>query len=474
MKSLAHNTLLRTDLSYYTEYTSHGLWKPARHLDFLCRKLEAVERGEIKRLIVTMPPRHGKSEVISKSFPSWCIGKHPDWDIIISSYGASLAESHSEVCRDRFAEFAPEIFGVRLSKSSSSVSEWGVEGHRGTVIAAGVDGAITGKGAHIAIIDDPLKNMKEARSPTIRETVKEWYRTTLRTRLAPGGAIILVLTRWHQDDLAGYLLNEMEAGTGEQWDVFNLPAIAEDDDALGRAPGDPLWPERFSLQDLEATKGSTTLYEWNALYQQHPSDPEGGLFKREFFRYYSAGKRTYTLHAPEGDRHLAREYLTIFQTCDPAGSLKSSADWFVISTWGKGPAGDLLLLDVFRTRIEGPDHLANLTSQAAKWRPAKIGVEPANLGKTTYQTAVRSSLPVVPLNPDADKYTRALTIAAYYENGTVWHPRDAPWLDEWEEELAAFPTGAHDDQVDTAAYAGIMFYDIRAGRGVISSPDDIL
>lgn len=474
MRSLAHNFLLRTDLSYYTEHTSHGLWKPARHLDFLCRKLEAVERGEIKRLIVTMPPRHGKSELISKSFPSWCLGKHPDWDIMITSYGAALAEAHSEVCRNRFAEFAPEIFGVSLSKGSSSVSEWGVEGHRGTVVAAGVDGALTGKGAHIAIIDDPIKNMREARSPTVRETVKEWYRTTLRTRLAPGGAIILVQTRWHQDDLVGYLLHEMEAGTGEQWEIFNLPAIAEENDPLGRAPGEPLWPERFSLEDLETTRNTISLYEWNALYQQHPSDPEGGLFKREHFRYYSTAEGgVYILHTPEGDRHLARETLTIFQTCDPAGSLKSSADWFVISTWGKSQAGDLLLLDVFRTRVEGPDHLANLTSQAAKWRPVKIGVEPANLGKTTYQAAVRSGLPVVPLNPDADKYTRALTVAAYYEHGSVWHPRDAPWLDEWEEELAAFPSGAHDDQVDTAAYAGIMFFEMPT-RAKISSPDDIL
>lgn len=473
MKSLASNYLARTDLAYYIEYTSHGQWQPADHLDLLCQKLEAVERGEVKRLIVTMPPRGGKSEVISKSFPSWYLGKHPDREIILTSYGSDLANDNSRICRDRFKEYSKQIFGVEISTDSAAVDRWGIKGHRGGVTAAGVGGPITGRGAAVAIIDDPIKTMKEARSPTIRESVKEWYRTALRTRLTPGGAIVVVMTRWHQDDLVGYLLKEMTDGTGEQWDVLNLPAIAEDDDAIGRSPGEPLWPQRYPLNELLAAQKSMTLYEWNSLYQQHPSDPEGGLFKREHFRYYSRTGDVYTLHSPEGDKHYNKQFLTIFQTCDPAGSIKSSADWFVLATWGATRDGNLLLLDRFRTRIEGPDHLNLIVSAAAKWHPKQIGIEPANLGKTTYQTAVRSGLPIIPLDPDADKYTRALSIAARYQNGTVYHPDDAPWTEEWEEELVAFPTGANDDQVDTAAYAGIMLPKIKLGPKV-SSANDIL
>lgn len=177
------------------EYDGRGSWQPAPHLELLCEKLEAVERGEINRLMVFLPPRHGKSEIISKKFPVWCLGRNPNREIILSSYAADLSFDFSKIARDTFREWGPVLWGLELAADSSSVGRWGVQGYRGGLVAAGVGGPITGRGAHIAIIDDPFKNYEEASSEVIRKRVANWYKSTLRTRLAPNGAIVLVMTR---------------------------------------------------------------------------------------------------------------------------------------------------------------------------------------------------------------------------------------------------------------------------------------
>ena len=344
------------------------MWHSAKHLDLLCQALEDVEAGRCKRLIVCMPPRHGKSELISKSFPSWCIGKNPDREIILASYGAELAEGFSRLNREKLREFGQDIFGIRISRESAAVGRWGIEGHRGGMFAVGVQGPITGRGGHIVIIDDPVKGAQEAASATYRQHTIEWYQTVLRTRLYPDAAIIIVMTRWHKEDLVGWLLAQ-EAVGGEQWRVLTLPAIAEKNDPLRRNPGEALWPAWFDTKALADIKATMTPYQWLALYQQRPTDPQGALFKHEYFR--------------------------------------------------------------------------------------------------TYQTAKRSRLPIIPLQPDTDKYTRALPMAILYQSGKVYHPAGTPWLHTWESELLEFPTGEHDDQVDTASYAGILYPTLgrRSGRG---------
>lgn len=473
--------LASVDLAYFIQRASRGSWQRAKHLDLLCKTLMAVERGEISRVIVTMPPRHGKSEVVSKNLPAWYLGLHPDREVILTSYSADLAQDHSRVAREVLRDQGPDVFGVTVSQASAAVNRWGITGSRGGMVAVGIGGSITGRGAHLAIIDDPFKGPEDSHSPTQRSRVIDWYRTVLRTRLAPGGAIIIIHTRWHKGDLVGHLLEEEEVG-GEKWTVINLPALALDDDPLGRAPGDPLWPDRFPLTELRDLERTLTAYWWQAVYQQNPGDPEGHQFKREYFRYFDTDRDHYVLHRPTGYHRIPVNQCITIQTCDVAGSLSASADYFVIGTWAVTPNRDLLLLNILRTRIEGPDQPDLLTQAYHRWHPLLQGIESNSIGKTTYQTMVRSGLPILELHADRDKVLRAIPIAARYKAGTVYHPAHAEWLGEYEEEIAGFPNAPNDDQADVAAYAAIVLSDIEEllGRGdasdgeiVITSPDDI-
>ena len=431
---------------------------PARHLELLCSKLEEVERGGLKRLMVFMPPRHGKSEVVSKKFPAWYLGRNPDKEIIISSYAAELAYDFSRIARNTFREWGPRLWGLNLADDSGAVGRWGIQGHRGGLTAAGVGGPITGRGAHVAIIDDPFKNYEEAASETIRQKVSNWYKSTLRTRLAPGGAIVLVMTRWHEKDLAGELKEAMEVG-GEQWEIIELPAIADEDDILGRQPGEPLWPERYPLSELQSTKATLGSYLWAALYQQKPSPTAGNKFKRAWFRYFEIDCDFVVLHTPGEEEEIKRFPLNqcwCFQTCDPAASTKTSADYFVLATWFVTPHKDLLLRDVIRTRLEGPDQPKLFEQGYQRWRPRLQGVETKNMGITLFQDLRRKGLPVIDLKAETDKETRALPVMARMEAGTVYFLKNAPWLGDYEDELLMFPNGEHDDQVDVTSYAGIV------------------
>lgn len=452
--------LANLDLAYFIQQASRGAWKRAKHLDYLCGILESVARGEISRVIVTLPPRHGKSEVVSKHLPAWYLGLYPDREVILTSYSADLAQDHSRVAREVLREQGPKDFGVKVSQDSAAVNRWGIEGHRGGMIAVGIGGSITGRGAHLAIIDDPFKGPEDSHSPTQRKKVINWYRTVLRTRLAPGGAIIVIHTRWHKGDLVGHLLDEEKEG-GEPWTLINLPAIAGENDLIGRASGEPLWPERFPLQELNDLERTLTTYWWQAEYQQNPGDPEGNQFKREYFRYFTLEDDQYVLQRPSGTKRIPVSDCIVFQTCDVAGSEKASADYFVVGTWALTPTKDLLLLNIYRLRIEGPDHMDLLTKAFRRWRPFFQGIESNGIGKTTYQTMVRSGLPILELNADKDKILRSIPIATRYKAGTVYHPEHASWLGEYEEEIASFPNGPNDDQVDVAAYAGIVLSDLE-------------
>lgn len=263
----------------FLETANHGTWKRARHLELLCAALHRVDSGQIKRLIVNMPPRHGKSEVISKGFPAWYLGRHPEHEVMLTCYGAELAEDFSRINRDKLREFGPDVFGISISRESAAVGRWGITDHKGGLVAAGVNGPLTGRGANVAIIDDPIKGALEANSTTYRQHLLEWYQTVLRTRLAPGGAIIVVQTRWTKDDLAGRLIEQGRTG-GEEWQVLNMPAISEEGvpDDLHRRPDEALWPERYPLEHLRRIETTLTPYQWAALYQQQPQNYEGALW----------------------------------------------------------------------------------------------------------------------------------------------------------------------------------------------------
>ncbi len=246
--------------------------------------LMEMEKGSIDRLMVFMPPRHGKSWLISQHYPAWYMGTHPDNKMILTSHTARLASRFSGSARDLLIEFGPSQFGVSVSASQRAKDNWAIEDHRGIVVSAGVGGPITGEGADLLIIDDPVKNDEEAISAVDREKKWNWWQSTAENRLQPNGCVALMNTRWHDDDLAGRLLkHEGRVEDGGRWTVLSLPAIAEQNDQMGRAPGEPLWPSEWSLDKLEQKRKDKTAYWWGAMYQQRPGQFGESSWPAEYF-----------------------------------------------------------------------------------------------------------------------------------------------------------------------------------------------
>ncbi|WP_075780072.1 phage terminase large subunit [Marinitoga sp. 1137] len=416
----------------FLRYDGSGYWKDGKHLKFLARKLEEVAEGKIKKLMVFMPPRHGKSELISKKFPAWFLGKYPDKEIIITAYSAELAYDFSRIARETLRRHE-KLFGVSLDKRTQAVQHWGIENTRGGLMAAGVGGPITGRGFHVGIIDDPIKNREEANSETIRNKIWEWYRSTFRTRAYPDASIILVLTRWHEDDLVGRLLKEQK----DEWEIIELPAVAEKNDAIGRKEGEPLWPERYSLKELMKIKKDIGTFEWLALYQQKPTALEGNIFKRNWFKY--------TDNYPKNIR--------IYQTIDLAVSKKDTADFFVILTFGLDSEKNIYIIDLYADHIEFPKQIEMIQYYYDKWKPIQIGIETVQYQAALFQYLKSTTyIPVKDFKPVSDKVTRALKITPHFENGKIYILRHLNQLPLLEEQLISFPNGKHDDIVDAVSY----------------------
>src|SRR3990167_8157732 len=424
------------------------MFRSPPHLRALNNALGEVACGRCKRLLVCMPPRHGKSLLTSHAFPAWYLGTFPDREILLASYEAEFAAEWGGKARDLFAEFGKMVWGLTVAEAQRARNHWGIEGHRGAMRTAGAGGSLTGRGASILLIDDPIKNAEEAMSQTHRDHLWDWYRSVAYTRLEPQAAVIVIQTRWHHDDLGGRLLRESTDG-GEPWIVLSMPAIAEEADVLGRSPGDALWPERFGLEQLAEIKASVGIW-WDALYQQRPTSMEGGLFKSDWL-----GKR----YTRSGDAFLLDRRLVPlsdmrkFLIVDLAASTKTSADFTVIGAFGALPNGHLVLLDIDRARREGPDIIPAIERMKPKWNASIVYIEAQGFQLSLVQDARRRGLPVRELRPDRDKVSRALPATALAEGGMLWLPSHAPWLAAFEAELLAFPRGTHDDQVDVLSYA---------------------
>ena len=268
------------DLIAFTEYTLPQ-YETAPHHRLIAHKLQQVESGEISRLAIFVPPRHGKSELASRRFPAWYLGRHPERQLITASYNADLASDFGRDVRNIVgsADFG-HVFGITLAPDSQAANRWHTD-KGGAYVAAGVGTAITGRGTHILLIDDPVKDRADADSELVRKATWDWYRSTAYTRLMPGGAVILIQTRWHEDDLAGRLLDSGE------WEVLSLPALAEGDDPLNRQVGEALWPQWYDREELEHTRSVVGDREWSALFQQKPQADEGAYFKREWLCFYT-------------------------------------------------------------------------------------------------------------------------------------------------------------------------------------------
>ncbi|HEY0391050.1 MAG TPA: phage terminase large subunit [Solirubrobacterales bacterium] len=409
---------------------------------------EVDDRPEI--LLIELGPRHGKSTEVSEYTPAWFIGTFPERHVILCSYEADFASSWGLKARSLLEEHGPDLYGVKLDASSRAAKRWGLEGHRGGMVTAGVGGPITGKGAHLLIIDDPIKNAEQAMSEVIREKHWEWWLSTARTRLEPGAVVIVLLTRWHQDDIAGRMLAASDDG-GDPVREIRLPALALDDDPLGREPGEALWPERYSADWLEHTRKVLGPYWFTAMYQGSPTPDEGGIFARKYFHYFTIDGDLVTLHRPGGEvESFGLDYCRKVQYVDLAASEKQTADYTVMTEVWVTPKRDLLVRNVIRDRIAGPEQPEFFEDHHAG---GAVKVESIGYQSTLIQEMLRRGFPAEPVFPDKDKVTRASAAGALYRGGKVYHLRGAEWLGDLEAEMLAFPAGEHDDQVDTIAYA---------------------
>jgi predicted phage terminase large subunit-like protein len=416
----------------------------------LNEKLLDVAEGRCTRLIITMPPRHGKSECTSKYFPAWYLGVYPHKRVILASYAAEFAEEWGGKARDLLEYHGERLFGITIKHNSKAAARWVISDAEGGMQTCGVGGPLTGKGADLLIIDDPVKNAEEANSEVIRQKTWEWFTSTAYTRLEPGGAAIIIQTRWHEDDLTGRVLTHAKE-TGDRWELINFPAIAEPGDELGRKPGEPLWPGRYDLPALAERKRMLGSYQFSALYQQSPVPPEGALFKREWFRYYTLDGDFYRLGSGGG---LVRGiHCRRFGTMDLAFSLKKEADYTVICAWAVTPKADLLLLDMVRARMDAPEFPKQIKRMVEEHGLDYLGIEKM-LGTSMVAHGVRQDgLAIRMLIADKDKITRSLPAQIRMENGQVYMPLTHPDRETIEHELMTFPHGTHDDIVDNFSYA---------------------
>jgi predicted phage terminase large subunit-like protein len=421
----------RRGLIGFTSYTNPA-YQPAGHHIRIANKLEAVERGEIDRLMIFMPPRHGKSELASRRFPARYMGLHPSRHIIAASYNSDLATDFGRDVRNLMAspEYGEIFPGVALRSDSKAADRMNTN-QGGAYFAAGVGTATTGRGAHLGIIDDPFKDREDADSENQREKVWNWYRSTFFTRLMPGGAVVVIQTRWHEDDLAGRLLEQDgRKEDGGEWDVLELPAISD--------AGAPLWPEWYDLKALERIKSTIGPREWSALYMQRPQPDEGGFFRRDWFRSWETRP----------------EHIRIYGTSDYAVT-DGGGDYTVHRIWGVDPSGDLYRLDGWRGQTAADEWIDRKLDLIAKWKPSawfgeagviQKSVEPM-LRRRMRERKVFCRLEWVP--SIHDKPTRARGFQARASMGKVWLEKGADLT-----EFLQFPAGKHDDEVDVAGMIG--------------------
>lgn len=447
----------------FATIASNGKWVSAPHLRLIDNLLIRIAKGEVTRVIVSLPPRHGKSELISVYTPAWYLGMHPDRRVILASYEADFAAQWGRRARSLLSEFGglfPEP--VAVSPDSSSASRWDIDKHTGGMQTTGIGGPLTGKGAHLAIIDDPIKNSEEASSETVREKQWEWFKSTFYTRLEPGGAILLIMTRWNEGDLAGKIKTDMESLGGEKWEIVSLPAIAEGDDVLGRERGEALWPERYPIARLLEIKRTLGSYWFAGLYQQRPAPLEGGMFKRHWFKMVEDWPR---------QSYQIRYW-------DLAATSGKKSDW----TCGLLMAevnGQFWLVDMQRIR-ENPAGVERLIRSTAVGDGPDVAIqieqEPGSSGLNTIDHYARYVLKGFIFKGDkvtGDKAERARAISAAAEAGNVFIVR-GEWNEAFFNEVMVFPNGEHDDQVDVLSGAHSALTIGGFARGSLASTADAI
>lgn len=438
----------RSHLLPFVGYT-HPSWQSGAHHARICEELEAVERGDVRRLAIFAPPRHSKSELASRRFPAWYMGRHPGRQIITASYNAEIATDVGRDVRNLIAsEDYRRLFpAVALAADSSAAGRWHTSAG-GIYIAAGVGGTITGRGAHVAIIDDPIKNREEADSRTVRDAIWKWYTSTFYTRLMPGGAIVLMLTRWHEDDLAARALQS------ESWRVVELPAIVGDGENEAA-----LWPDWYPLETLRHTRSVIPDRDWQALYQQRPTSDAGNYIKREWIKRYVTAPAKLNIY-------LASDYAVA------AAREGADPDYTEHGVFGVDSDDNVHVLDWWHGQTAPDVWIEALLDLINKWRPTVVfgeggvirrAVEPF-LTKRMRERRVYARMEW--LVSMSDKEARGRAFQARASMGKVLWPQSSTWADRVIEQCLAFPGVKHDDGFDAMS---LLFQGLASIHGAASS-----
>lgn len=427
----------------FAEARSRGMWRPAAHLAIVeAACLDTIANGG--RLILSISVRHGKSEFVSKWLIAWYLATHPDARVILAGHEADFAARWGRAARDILTEYGSE-FGVTVSQASGAANRWDLaRPHHGGMLTVGVGGSPIGRGADLMVVDDPIKSYADAMSPLVRQRIQDWWTGTMVSRIEPGGAVILIMARWHEDDLAGFLLREQPG----EWTEVRLPAIADDPaDPLGRAIGDPLWPERFPAAELERRRVETSLSlgeaVWLAQYQQRPTSPTGGMFPPGNWVHVEQFNHGW------GEPQWARGW--------DLAATDGGGDYTVGARLGRLADGRIVVADVVRGRWDAHTVRQRIAETAASDPPGTLVVlpqDPGQAGKAQAQqyAAMLAGHSVKIEAQTGSKEVRATGFAAQQQAGNVL-VMPGPWRDLLVAEHAGFPRGTHDDQVDACASA---------------------
>jgi predicted phage terminase large subunit-like protein len=444
-KSEINNDFLKFVKSVWPDFVEGS------HHKKIADQFNRLARGDINRLIINMPPRHTKSEFASFLLPAWMIGKNPKLKIIQTTHTAELAVRFGRKAKTLIdSEDYQKIFQTRLREDSQAAGRWETE-QGGEYFAAGVGGAITGRGADLLIIDDPHSE-QDALNPEALERAYEWYTSGPRQRLQPGGKIVVVMTRWSVKDLTAQLIKSSSETKADQWELIEFPAILPNEK--------PVWPEYWKLSELESVKASLSVQKWNAQWMQNPTAEEGSIIKREWWRVW--------------DKPYIPALEHVIQSYDTAFLKKETADFSAITTWGvfrlnEDSEPNLILLDAIKERLEFPELKRKALEQYTYWNPETVIIEAKASGLPLTYELRKMGIPVVNFTPSKgnDKHARVNAVAPLFESGQIWAP-DQKFAEEVVEECAAFPYGDNDDLVDSMTQAVMRF---RQG-GFVDHPED--
>jgi len=434
----------------------------------ICKRLEKFSKEvadkKSPRLMLSMPPRHGKSTLASIAFPAWHLGRNPQHEVISCSYSGGLAMVFSRKVRGLLREPGYKMaFPTRLDPESQSAEAW-LTTTGGGFVAAGVGGGITGKGAHVLVIDDPVKNREDAESQNNRDSTWDWYTSTAYTRLAPGGGVLVILTRWHDDDLAGRLLRAENDG-GDQWEVVRYPALADEEEKF-REIGEALHPERYNLDSLSRIRKAVGPRDWSALYQQNPVADDGEYFTRKMINYYESDD-------------INQEQMRYYVAWDLAIGQRDRNDYSVGICIGVDEHDRLYIMDLIRGRYDGFELVEKILDFYEQWKPSIIGIEKGHiemalgpfLEKRVRERGLYEAYFKDLKTGRRDKEARARAIQGRMQQGMVFFPKDAIFTGPLVAELLRFPNGIHDDQVDALAWLGLMMTEFATYKApVIKEP----